>query len=263
MPHLRCWWLQGTPDALRRGSLTARLAAYEPGRRSAIAPQARPQVVDLVERLLERAGRVDHDVGDAQPRLVGDLRGDAGGGIRSSSPRSSTSRRLRTSAGAWATTMSSHGSLSACLDEQRHVVDDDRVGIGRERLANRRRIPLRTAGCTIAFSRCTASGSPNTRAPSAARSSEPSAAASVAELRGDRREHRGSRLLHVADDLIRVDDDGTVLGEATGDRGLSRGDAAGERDEGHESRMPCPRSPCCQSLDARTWGPPEGDLSLA
>ena len=60
----------------------------------------------------------------------------------------------------------------------------------------------------------------------------------VAELGGDRREHRRAGLLHVANDLVRVDDDRAVLGEATGDRGLARGDASGEGDEWHASSMP-------------------------
>ncbi len=59
----------------------------------------------------------------------------------------------------------------------------------------------------------------------------------------------GDLLLHVADHLIRIDDDGTVLGEAVGDRGFARGDASGEGDEWHASSMSC-----CLTLG--TWRRP-------
>ncbi len=60
----------------------------------------------------------------------------------------------------------------------------------------------------------------------------------VPEFGCDRGEHGRARPLDVADDLIGVDDHGAVLGEATGDRGLAGGDASGEGDEWHASRMP-------------------------
>ena len=91
----------------------------------------------------------------------------------------------------------------------------------------------------MAFSAFTADGSPKTRAPRRARSKRAVAAQHVlAELRRDLGQDGRTGLLHIADDLVGVDDDRAELAEAAGDGGLSGGDASGEGDEWHDSRMP-------------------------
>ena len=156
-------------------------------------------------------------------------------------PRSSTNRRMRTSAGACATMMSSHGSPLAPrraagrrrrrplrvgrerdgepprrLEADRGVHDrvepPDRVHVPEDARPERRTIERPVGG--------------EHRSP---------------ELGRDVGEHRRSRALHVADDLVGVDDDCAPFGEPRGDRGFTRGDATGECDKRHGTRMPCSR----------------------
>ena len=258
MPHLRRWCsrvLRASHGAERRAIvLSARFArrrAREPSHSSSIC-RACPRATRRCRSRRRRCA--------AAPRPTPARRCGPRHPCRPC-PRSSTSRRSRTSAGACATTISSHGSLSRGLDEQRHVVDDDGAGSAANASWNCRSDSARTAGWTIALSRVTARGrrTPGAEAPPG-RASRPGAAspspnsAAIAASTGD----PGcctSRTTWSASTI-----DGTVLGEAAGDRGLARGDASGERDEWHPSRMPC-RHGCRQRL--RTLGTPEADLSLA
>ena len=120
--------------------------------------------------------------------------------------------------------------------DERHVVDDDARGVARRA----RRGTARATGARRRDARCRSAvprwPGPRTRSrPSAGRSSGPSSWSTRVAERGPDRVERGlPRLDDLAGQRVRVDDDGAELGEAAGDGGLARRDAAGERDQGHE-----------------------------
>ena len=91
-----------------------------------------PQLVHLADRVVEGARGVDHHVGDPQTRLVRHLRCDACCRISRAQPAQSD-QPLDAHLGRG---VRHHDELprvvDARLDEQRHVVDDDGIGVGSE-----------------------------------------------------------------------------------------------------------------------------------
>ena len=94
----------------------------------------------------------------------------------------------------------------------------------------------------MALSVCRAASSPKMIAPSAARSSEPSAAITLGtELLGDAGERGSAGFDDLAGDLVGIHDHGTVLAEAAGDGRLAGGDSSREGDE-HRPILSGPRA---------------------
>lgn len=196
--------------------------------------QSLPQVVDLTVGLVQRTRRVDHDVRNGQARVVGHLRRETRHGILLRHP-SKLDEPADTGGGR---SVGDHDELprilAARFDQQRHVVDDDGVGVCGEGV----REPLRGLGTHRRVNdrvqsrhsvMVTEDASPERRALQRAVCRDDV----VAEFRGDGVEDRRSGPLDVAHDGVGIDDDGSVRGEASGDRGLARGYSPGQSDERH------------------------------